>query len=57
MAARHLLEDPRPFKLRCEGELLERIREAAKESLRSVNAEINGRLRDSFDHKDQVSIS
>jgi hypothetical protein len=46
--AKGLLDDPTAIKLRCDGELLQKLKEAANKSLRSVNAEINFRLRNSF---------
>ncbi len=48
LTAKGLLDDPTALKIRCESELLQKLREAASNSLRSVNAEINFRLYNSF---------
>ena len=56
--AKHLLSDPVPVTVRVEGALLRQLRESAKDSLRSVNAEINHRLRASLERKaDQPSAA
>jgi hypothetical protein len=49
--AKNLLTDPVPVTVRFEGALLRRLQESARRSLRSVNAEINHRLRASFERK------
>ena len=43
--AKNLLTDPVPVTVRFDGALLRQLEESAKRSLRSVNAEINHRLR------------
>jgi hypothetical protein len=48
LTAKHLLDDPIVRTTRLDGELLQKLKEAADKSLRSVNAEINFRLRNSF---------
>lgn len=53
--AKNLLDDPVPMTVRFEGVLLRRLQESAKISLRSVNAEINHRLRSSLDRKPDKS--
>ena len=56
--AKNLLDDPVPMTVRFEGVLLQRLQESAKLSLRSVNAEINHRLRSSLERKpDQSSAA
>ena len=47
--AKHLLNDPVPVSMRFDGALLEQLKDSAKRSLRSVNAEVNFRLRASFE--------
>jgi hypothetical protein len=47
--AKDLLADPVPVSVRFEGTLLQQLRDAARQSLRSVNAEINHRIRSSFE--------
>jgi hypothetical protein len=49
--AKHLLTNPVPVTVRFEGALLKQLQESAKRSLRSVNAEINHRLRSSLERK------
>jgi hypothetical protein len=49
--AKNLLTDPVPVTVRFEGALLRQLQESAKRSLRSVNAEINHRLRSSLERK------
>ena len=54
--AKNLLIDPVPVRVRVEGTLLRELQVSAKRSLRSVNAEINHRLRASLERKaDQPS--
>lgn len=48
-ATRGILSEPIQLSVRFEAELLEQIRNAARHSLRSTNAEINHRLRASFE--------
>ena len=56
--AKHLLIDRVPVTVRVEEALLRQIEESAKRSLRSVNAEINHRLRSSLERKaDQPSAA
>jgi hypothetical protein len=56
--AKNLLTDPVPVKVRFEGALLRQLQDSAKRSLRSVNAEINHRLRASLERKaDQPSAT
>jgi hypothetical protein len=45
------LFDPKPIKVRLENELLERLKAAARRSLRSVNAEISYRVRSSLEQE------
>ena len=47
--AKELLEKPVQLSVRFETELLERLKKSAKGSLRSVSAEINYRVRQSYD--------
>ena len=55
---KNLLTDPVPVKVRVEEVLLRQLQESAKLSLRSVNAEINYRLRASLECKaDQPSAA
>ena len=49
--AKDLLSDPIPVSMRLEGAVLERLRDSAKRSLRSVNAEVNFRLKASFERE------
>jgi hypothetical protein len=49
--AKNLLTDPVPVTVRFDGALLQQLQESAKRSLRSVNAEINHRLRVSLARK------
>ena len=49
--AKHLITNPVPVRVRFERALLRQVQESAKRSLRSVNAEINHRLRASFERK------
>jgi hypothetical protein len=49
--AKDLLTDPVPLSVRLEGPLLQQLRDAARCSLRSVNAEINHRIRCSFERE------
>jgi hypothetical protein len=49
--AKKLLTDRVPVTVRFEGVLLLQLQESAKRSLRSVNAEINHRLRSSLERK------
>lgn len=46
--------DINPFGLRMPNELKEHLDEAAKENGRSLNAEINQRLTDSFEHQEEL---
>jgi hypothetical protein len=56
--AKNLLTDPVPVTVRFEEALLRQIQQSAKCSLRSVNAEINHRLRASLKRKaDQSSAT
>jgi len=56
--AKDLLNEPVPMSVRLEGPLLRQLRESARRSLRSVNAEINHRIRCSFEREpDQVTAS
>jgi len=49
--AKRLLTDPVLITVRVEEELRRQLQESAKDSFRSVNAEINHRLRASFERK------
>jgi hypothetical protein len=49
--AKDLLSDPVPVSMRFEGALLEQLKDSAKRSLRSVNAEVNYRLKASFERE------
>jgi hypothetical protein len=49
--AKNLLTDPVPVTVRFDGTLLRQLQASAKRSLRSVNAEINHRLRASLERK------
>jgi hypothetical protein len=56
--AKNLLTDPVPVTVRFDGTLLRQLQASAKRSLRSVNAEINHRLRASLERKpDQPSAA
>jgi hypothetical protein len=56
--AKNLLTDPVPVTVRFDGTLLRQLQASAKRSLRSVNAEINHRLRASLERKaDQPSAT
>jgi hypothetical protein len=56
--AKNLLTDPVPVTVRFEKALLRELQESAKNSLRSVNAEINHLLRSSLERKaDQPSAT
>jgi hypothetical protein len=56
--AKNLLTDPVPVTVRFDGTLLRQLQASAKRSLRSVNAEINHRLRSSLERKaDQPSAT
>jgi hypothetical protein len=46
--AKDLLSAPVPVSMRFDGALLEQLKQSAKCSLRSVNAEVNFRLKASF---------
>jgi hypothetical protein len=46
--AKDLLSDPIQVSVRFDGALMERLRDAARRELRSVNAEVNYRIRASF---------
>jgi hypothetical protein len=50
------LFDPKPIKVRLENELLERLKAAARRSLRSVNAEISYRVRSSLEQEKSKSL-
>jgi hypothetical protein len=52
--AKELLNEPVSVCTRYDGALWEQLKDSAKRSLRSVNAEVNYRLRSSFEH-DQAS--
>ena len=49
--AKDLLSDPVPVSMRFDGALLEQLKDSAKRSLRSVNAEVNYRLKASFERE------
>jgi hypothetical protein len=49
--AKNLLTNPVPVTVRFDEALLKQLQESAKRSLRSVNAEINHRLRSSLERK------
>jgi hypothetical protein len=49
--AKDLLIDPVPVSMRFDGALLEQIKDSAKRSFRSVNAEVNFRLKASFERE------
>ena len=51
--AKNLLTNPVQVTVRFEGALLRRLQESARRSLRSVNAEINHRLRSSLERKSE----
>jgi hypothetical protein len=56
--AKNLLTNPVPVTVRFDGTLLRQLQASAKRSLRSVNAEINHRLRASLERKaDQPSTA
>jgi len=56
--AKDLLSDPVHVSVRFNSALLQQLKTAAKNSFRSVNAEINHRLRGSFESKvDEASAS
>ena len=56
--AKNLLTDPVPVTVHFDGALLRQLQDSAKRSLRSVNAEINHRLRASLERKaDQPSAA
>lgn len=50
--AKDLLTDPVQLSVRFDGQLMQQLRDSAKRSYRSVNAEINVRVRDSFNAGD-----
>jgi hypothetical protein len=49
--AKDLLSDPVPVSMRFDAPLLEQLKDSAKRSLRSVNAEVNFRLKASFERE------
>jgi hypothetical protein len=51
--AQNVLDDAKVRTTRLDGDLLRKLKEAANRSLRSVNAEINFRLRASFEAEPQ----
>jgi len=53
--AKDLLTDPVRKTVRFELSLLQRLKDSAQRSLRSINAEINHRLRCSFEHETTAS--
>jgi hypothetical protein len=56
--AKDLLSDPVYVSVRFNSALLQQLKAAAKNSFRSVNAEINHRIRGSFESKaDEASAS
>ena len=56
--AKNLLNDPVSVTVRFEEDLLRQLQDSAKRSLRSVNAEINHRLRSSLEREaDQPSAA
>jgi len=56
--AKNLLTDPVPMTVRVEEALRRQLQESAKRSLRSLNAEINHRLRSSLEKKaDKLSAA
>lgn len=55
--AKDLLSNPVPMSMRFDGSLLEQLKDSAKRSLRSVNAEVNFRLKASFERElDQAVV-
>ena len=55
--AKKIFTEPRAVNVRFESTLLQQVKDAARHSFRSVNAEINSRLRDSFESKaDEASV-
>ena len=49
--AKDLLSEPVPMSVRLEGPLVQQLKDSAKRSLRSVNAELNHRIRRSFERE------
>jgi hypothetical protein len=49
--AKDLLNNPVPMSVRLEGPLLQQLKDSARRALRSVNAEINHRIRCSFERE------
>jgi hypothetical protein len=49
--AKDLLSAPVPVSMRFDGSLFEKLKDSAKRSLRSVNAEVNYRLKASFERE------
>jgi len=45
------IKNPRGYKLKLEAELMERIKQSAQPKFRSINREIELRLRESFDRE------
>jgi hypothetical protein len=53
--AKELFNEPASRKLRFEQELLQRLEQSAKSQLRSLNAEVNFRLRRSFENENAAA--
>jgi hypothetical protein len=57
LTAKHLLDNPVVRTIRFDSELLEKIKESADKSLRSVTAEINFRLHNSFKRDEAETVA
>jgi hypothetical protein len=53
--AKDLLSDPVQVSVRFDGKLMQMLKDAARGSLRSVNAEVNYRIRASFDEQSSAA--
>jgi hypothetical protein len=55
--AKDLLNDPVQVSVRFDGELMRQLKNSARRSLRSVNAEVNYRIRASFEARSDATAS